>query len=313
MEINYLKNKRGLFVFSDPGGAKPILGLITLIKKNLKDFRIVSDRTYSFFKEFDFDVNKPNINYDIDNFNPDFIFTGTSYTSKIELEYIEKSKIKNIVSYSFVDHYSDISNRFLNNGKLVLPSVILVIDEHAKKIAISESLPIEKIKILSNPYQEFLRKWKPNISKKEFLLKNNILSNNYIIYAPDPLSNNGGIKKFGNDENNILKMIVKSLEGFNDILLIIKPHPNQDIEFLINNVEFNNTKYKVVDDIQVNDLIFYSKVVIGIFSNFLIESKILNKDIIRITKNIKLDHLKKRNIGTVCKNEKELKKALQIL
>ena len=99
MEINYLKNKRGLFVFSDPGGAKPILGLITLIKKELKNYRIVSDRTYSFFKEFNLEVNKPNIHDDIDNFNPDFIFTGTSYTSKIELEYIEKSKIKNIVSY----------------------------------------------------------------------------------------------------------------------------------------------------------------------------------------------------------------------
>ena len=94
MDINYLKNNRGLFVFSDPGGAKPLLGLITLIKKNLKDFRIVSDRTYSFFKEFNLEVNKPNINDDIDNFNPDFIFTGTSYTSKIELEYLKKSKKK---------------------------------------------------------------------------------------------------------------------------------------------------------------------------------------------------------------------------
>ena len=50
-----------------------------------------------------------------------------------------------------------------------------------------------------------------------------------------------------------------------------------------------------------------------------IDSKHLSKslrkkvgDIIRVTKNIKLDYLKEKNIGTVCKNEKELKKALQV-
>ena len=305
-----LKGK-GLFVFSDPGGAKPLLALITLLKKNLKDIRIVSDRTYSFFKEFDLKVSKPNINYDIEKFSPDFIFTGTSYTSKIELEYLIKSKIKNIFSYSFVDHYSIFYKlRFSINGKMILPNIILVIDEKAKKIAINEGLPIDKIEILTNPYHEFLRKWKPTISKKEFLRKNNISNDNYIIYAPDPLSNKRGIENIGNNENNILKMIIESLEYFNDILLIIKPHPNQNIKFLMKNVEFKNIK--IVNDIQLNHLIFYSKVVIGIFSSFLIESKILKKDIIRVTKNIKLDYLKEKNIGTVCKNEKELKKALQV-
>lgn len=310
MDINYLEKKRGLFVFSDPGGAKPLLGLITLIKNKIKDFRIVSDRTYSFYKDFNLHINKPNIKNDIDIFDPDFIFTGTSYTSKLELEYIKKSRGR-ITSYSFVDHYSDISNRFKNVGELILPDVIYVIDEHAKKIALNEGLTNVKLEIMKNPYQEYLKIWKPTISKREFLLRNNISNDKYIIYAPDPLSNNGGFKKFGNDENNILKMIVGSLKHCNDLLLIIKPHPNQNIEFLLNNIDLKGIKYKVIVDIDLNHLIYYSKLIIGIFSNILIESQILNKNIIRITKNLNIDFLKEKKIGFVCNNKYEFRKKLE--
>ena len=84
-------NGKGLFVFSDPGGAKPLLALVTLIKNNLNDYRIISDRKYDFYDEFGLNVHVPNILSDFDNFKPDFLFTGTSYTSKLELKYIEKS------------------------------------------------------------------------------------------------------------------------------------------------------------------------------------------------------------------------------
>ena len=88
---------KGLFVFSDPGGAKPILALLTIIKKNLDDFIIISDRKYDFYNEFELNVQLPDIASDFENFKPDFLFTGTSYTSKLELKYIERSNKINIV------------------------------------------------------------------------------------------------------------------------------------------------------------------------------------------------------------------------
>ena len=54
MEINYLKNNRGLFIFSDPGGAKPLLAFIENHK--LKDYKVISDRVYDFFLDFGINV-----------------------------------------------------------------------------------------------------------------------------------------------------------------------------------------------------------------------------------------------------------------
>ena len=51
--INNLKGK-GIFVFSDPGGAKPIMALIKL--NRLKNYKVFSDREYSFFKDFNLKV-----------------------------------------------------------------------------------------------------------------------------------------------------------------------------------------------------------------------------------------------------------------
>jgi hypothetical protein len=95
---------RGLFVFSDPGGAKPLLALLKL-RPELKNYLVVSDRNYDFFSDFNIPVasyTSESANEVIKEFNPDFIFTGTSYTSKIELNFVLAAKRFNIPSYSFL-------------------------------------------------------------------------------------------------------------------------------------------------------------------------------------------------------------------
>ena len=105
--INEIKGK-GLFVFSDPGGAKPILSFI--FNKKVKNYMVVSDRKYNFFSDFNINVETYDLNKEneiINEYNPDYIFTGTSYTSKIELKFISLAKKLNISTYSFIDHYTD--------------------------------------------------------------------------------------------------------------------------------------------------------------------------------------------------------------
>ena len=308
---NKLKGK-GLFVFSDPGGAKPLLALVTLIKKNLNDFRIISDRKYDFYDEFSLDVHVPNILSDFDNFKPDFVFTGTSYTSKLELKYIEKSKNKKVVSYSFVDHYSNISLRFLSDGKMFISDFVLLLDDNAKKIAINEGLKKKKIKIFINPYHEYLKQWKPKLSKETFFSKYEIKSKNIITFALDPLSNAGGKKKFGNDEINILKTSLKALEKLKlkEITIVIKPHPNQDISLIMPIISKSKKEILLIKNIDTKLLIYYSDLIIGIFSNFLVEASVLKKNIIRVIEDLKEDPLSNNDIGIVCKNSFELDKAL---
>ena len=43
---------KGLFVFSDPGGAKAVLAHVGAIKRELGEFKIISDKQYSFYKDF---------------------------------------------------------------------------------------------------------------------------------------------------------------------------------------------------------------------------------------------------------------------
>ena len=307
---NKLKGK-GLFVFSDPGGAKPLLALVTLIKKNLNDFRIISDRKYDFYDEFGLNVHVPNILSDFDNFKPDFLFTGTSYTSKLELKYIEKSKNNKVVSYSFVDHYSNISLRFLNDDKICMPDFVLLLDNIAKKIAIAEGLQKKRIKVFKNPYHEYLKLWKPKLSREDLTKIHNINTKKMITFALDPLSNAGGIEKFGNDEVNILKTSLDSIEKLmlKDTTIIIKLHPNQDIS-LISPLIKHKKEILLIKNIDTKLLIYYSDLIIGIFSNFLLEASILEKNIIRVIKDLKEDPLSNNNIGIVCKNSFELDKAL---
>ena len=56
--MNELKGK-GLFVFSDPAGAKAVLALVYLLKRDniITDFKVISDRKYSFFEDFEIEVN----------------------------------------------------------------------------------------------------------------------------------------------------------------------------------------------------------------------------------------------------------------
>ena len=100
---------RGLFVFSDPGGAKPILSYATL-NDSLSDVLIISDRKYSFFNDFQISVNFYNndsIAEIIDKFKPSFIFTGTSYTSKIEIKLpLIGNKINDSLLFIILDKYS---------------------------------------------------------------------------------------------------------------------------------------------------------------------------------------------------------------
>jgi hypothetical protein len=83
---------RALFVFSDPGGAKPILTLVDENIGTLTAVKVVSNRTYPFYNDFLTNVDTPDLISNIYDFKPDFIFTGTSYTSDIEIKYIKAAK-----------------------------------------------------------------------------------------------------------------------------------------------------------------------------------------------------------------------------
>jgi hypothetical protein len=163
---------KGLFVFSDPGGAKPILSYATL-NPSLSDVLVISDRKYPFYNDFAISVNFYNnesIAEIIDKYKPSFIFTGTSYTSKLEIKFIKIAKKLGIPTYSFIDHYTSFLERFDLDGEGVYPDNICLIDDIAKSIFLQNKIEVPAM-ITGNYFHEYLKSWKPIYNKKELLEK----------------------------------------------------------------------------------------------------------------------------------------------
>jgi hypothetical protein len=306
---------RGLFVFSDPGGAKPLLTLADENIRSLTAVKAVSNRLYPFYKDFSTKVDSPNLFSNIYDFKPDFLFTGTSYTSDIEINYITAAKENGIPVYSFVDHWTNILDRFSNGVKTIFPDIIFVLDERAKQIAIEEGVEVEKLSILPNPYHTLLRKWHPNKTKDSFLYENKIpAANLLIVFAPDPLSNVGGIEKFETDEKIIsyeFSKVMVEIKSNKKITIIFKPHPNQNIDYILPVINNFGLDILCLKDIDTRELLYYCDIVVGVFSNILIEGQILGKDVIRFLEKSNNDPLAQLNIGTICRTKDQLLKILQ--
>lgn len=296
---------KALFVFSDPAGAKAVLAQAYFLQKQnlLADFRIISDRKYNFYEDFSLEVlpYKEGDELLLKSFRPDFIFAGTSYTSKIELKFIKQAQSQDIFTIAFIDHWTNFRSRFVWNDEVIYPDEIWVIDEEAKKLALEEGLDAKKIQVRGNPYYNFLRNWKPTIQKGAFLENLGLpKSASYILYVPEPLSQVGGIEKYGFDEFEILEQIVSELSGqyLLDLknFLLIKLHPNQNKNIFtqrLRQISSSCLQIKVLEDANINLLMFYADSVIGLFSNALLEGKLIGANVVRLMpKRCKIDPLR---------------------
>ncbi len=283
---------RRLVVFSDPGGAKPCLSLAKAWQES-DDLLVCSDRRYSFFEIFGIPVNKctsESVNIILEKFRPDLLFTGTSYTSCIELHFVSESKKRGIQTASFVDHYTGFDVRFGTAKARILPDEIHVIDEKAAALARGLGVPDSCIRIVGNPYHEFLRNWTSRLTREEIYQRLLIAppKRKTILFAPDPLSNDGGAAKYGTDEAFILALFLEVLgEVGKPTQLLIKAHPNQSIDYLKTGLIAIPLSTEVhlltseTDDV-LNDLIQHVDLVVGMFSSLLIEAEILGAKTLRI-------------------------------
>jgi hypothetical protein len=292
---NLFNNQKILFVFSDPAGAKALLALSDLYKNIFCKALSISNRHHSFFMEFDTQVeivsNDTNtLTQLINSFNPNIIFTATSYPIGIEFNCIKiAKKLKGITTFSFVDHWTNFIIRYTYDENIILPDKIFVIDKVAEKNACDEGIPSDIITVIGNPYHTYLKKWLPKTSKVD-IEKLIFDQAKYLLFAPEPLSVFKLEKKYGFDEFQVLLLIINTLseleneEGYHSPVLVFKCHPNHDVEDVKNKIqdlfpEEQADKVVVLSDVNINlnELIYYSESVLGIFSNSLVEASIIGK------------------------------------
>jgi hypothetical protein len=315
---------RRLIVFSDPGGAKPCLSLAKKWQAS-DELLLCSDRQYAFFETFGIPVRYcrgEDAHAIFQEFQPDFLYSGTSYTSRIELDFVCEAKKRAIHTASFVDHYTSFDVRFGTAEARILPDEIHVLDEKAAALALEGGLPDSRIRITGNPYHEFLGSWRSRLTKEQVFQKLEIpLSDaKTILFAPDPLSNAGGAEKFGTDEVVILKFFLESLgEAGRPTQLIIKAHPNQSLDYLktgLKNVPKNVEVHLVPaeKDAFLNDLIQHADLVAGMFSSLLIEAELLGAKTLRILCGIMIpDPLAGQCAGAVLMKRNQISSELQNL
>lgn len=280
---------KGLFVFSDPAGAKAALAKAYFLRAEgkLSEHKAISDRDYEFFLDFGIEVTKHQEGDEaefLEKFKPDFVFTGTSYTSRIEIRVIKEALRRGVYSIAFIDHWVNFRNRFLLNDEVIFPDEIWVVDQKAKHLSIEEGLPEHKLLVTGNPYHEFLKSWRPSINKKNFLQILGLTEDaSYVLYVPEPLSQVGGREKFGFDEFDVLEKVRSEFHNrFEKKCLLIKPHPNHILEKFTTKISLSENIKLVDPKISINSLMFYAEKVIGIFSNALIEAEIIGAKVERI-------------------------------
>jgi hypothetical protein len=249
----------------------------------------------------------------------DCVFTGTSHphsSEHFEVNCIKKAVFENIYTISFIDHWVNFKLRFNGLKTFEYPNEIWVVDETAKRLAVSEGLPEEKIVVKSNPYHYYLKnQWQSKYIDKNYLKNLEIpITGFHILFAPDPLSIRNGKSIAGFTEEEALKDLLTLItELGNETFLIVKCHPLQPMENLMQILqEHKKGNGFLIKEADTLELINTSDIVVGFYSNFLLEAEALGKQVIRyFPGNDEADLLKhKASLKTVhTKNElaKELK------
>ena len=312
--MNYKLKGKGIFIFSDPAGANAVLALVQqLFNANKQEDThliftnsngVVPNNINSKVERLDFDTNK--VEEIIFKFKPDYIFTGTS-TNDYDHCWRELGLILKIKTIAFIDHWTNYRERFYFNNKLILPDKIWVINKIAKQEAIEAGLPADRIDVSGNPYYETVRNYKPEISKPVFFKSLGLNeSKRTILFISDDIKRSFPQDEQGNsilgfDEYTTLKDIFTSLNSLSEEIdfkhyqLLIKLHPRAvDGKFdrLINEYVPKNLAIKCFRDCDPLAINYYSDFVLGMFSNMVIESLLMEKPSIRIELDQKYDLLK---------------------
>jgi hypothetical protein len=279
-----LPGKNIAFVFSDQAGANACTALAKMSKGKTRISLYTNRNYYGNTQQVVYTDGQPSLD------KVETVFLGTSHpvsSDYFELNCLKKAKQKNIYTISFIDHWINFKLRFTDgNGELIFPNEIWVVDEKAKQLAVEEGLPAPLIKVSGNPYHYYLKhQWRPVWKGKSYLSSFNITPNAFhIVFAPDPLSLRNSKEMAGFSEQEALHDILDVISDFRDkdLYLVVKCHPLQPEEIL--EKEINKTKSSYVSLIKNADpleLINTADVVVGFYSNFLLDAKAMGKKVVR--------------------------------
>jgi hypothetical protein len=306
------------FAFSDPAGANACMAMAKLSAAFYHQSSILfSNKKYdaAFVENVQMVKEAPGFR----DLKAECLFTGTSHPQSsgyFEVKCIQNAKDEGVRTISFVDHWVNFKLRFLNHENApVYPDEVWVVDEQAKQLAVGEGLPEEKLVVSGNPYHEYLKLlWKPVFKGRSYLEHLGLAADKTtILFTPDPLSLRDGKEKVGFTEDEALGQIINVVSKLQtQVQLVIKCHPLQPVEVFSNLLDNSLVKIHLLAKADTLELLHSSDVVIGFYSNILLEAEALGKNVIRFFPGKdEADLLKHKTSLPAVKDEKQLLAALK--
>ena len=161
----------------------------------------------------------------------DWLITGTSIFSSLELDAIAKSKEMNLKSVTFLDHWANYLQRFIKDNKQLLPDELWAGDTYAYEMAKS-IFPDTKVILENNAYFKSI-KTASNILKKQNMYNK---KSEYILYLCSPVAAHaklvhGDEKYWGYDEHDRIKYFMLNLHKLNAASkkVVLRLHPSEKV------------------------------------------------------------------------------------
>lgn len=287
------------FAFSDAAAAHACLAQAFTLKQEFNCKIVLLSNRQRHFPHWNFPVQYTDHVTESHLRDCDLLFTGTSHpesSDSFEVQAIRTAKTKNIYTIAFVDHWTLIRTRFESGGEIIFPNEVWVLDEIAKSTAIQEGVPEKIIRIHQNPFLLYLATyWKSAYAGKEYATEIGLPSDKKIVViAPDPVSIRLQHVNPGFTEASALHDLLNALsELAKPLTIVLKAHPLQPMEVLhpILN-QHSSLRVRVIKESNNPELIHLADLVIGFYSNFLLEAQAMNKPVLRyFPGNLKLDPL----------------------
>lgn len=284
-----------VFADSDPGAVNAINGMIELLKDSGLQFEV---RHYHFEKgTYSLDAKPSSLEFIIDDFNSfhaDFLFVGTSVESSLEYELMLQAKRQKVKCLAIIDHWVNYQKRFERNGHIVFPEMILVNDKTAFIDAIKEGLPKEIVYAWGNPWWYLLEKNKPTFS----LIQS---ADRKILFLSDNMIETWKEKTkeiLGYTEFEVLEVLIEAQKRKRDFSIEVRLHPKDHPEKYDAYINRKEISLSSSSD-SLGKAATSAWLVVGMFSNALIEAAFFNPHLVRLEPNRRINFLPVKSIKEI--------------
>jgi len=317
--------KKIMIYSRDPGAANCVIPVFQCLSKFSKYKIELIGKDFALKKYLDSGLEAKNLSEIITNINYlsvkeflknkqyDLIFSGVGSDDLTDRLLWRAAKELSIPTIVILDQWLNYSKRFyfgasnekIDKSKMVVPNIICVMDDLAKKEMIKEGFDSKILRVTGQPYFELVLKRQTLITKQD---KQNILNHlgikngSYkIFFVSEPIVEfNKDSNYLGYDQFSILETLLNSLSLIlkNDsklkVDLVIKFHPrnNPDIfsNFIIKYQNIPRLKI-ILDKISSPDLVLaIADLLVGMSSALLLEAAILGKPFFSLQVGLKCEN-----------------------